>query len=45
MIKIEKDAIKLADKIARGFMSFFGIVIFANLLLMIGAQIINYLIR
>ena len=44
-MKIEKDAVKLADKIARGFMSFFGIVIFANALLMVGAQIINYLLR
>lgn len=42
---IQKDAIKLAEKLGRGFMSFFGIVIFANLLLMVGAQIINYLLR
>jgi len=44
-MKIEKDSIKLADKIARGFMSFFSIVIFANLLLMVSAQIVNYLLR
>lgn len=44
-MKIQRDAIELAEKLAKGFMSFFGIVIFANLLLMIGAQIINYLLR
>jgi hypothetical protein len=44
-MKIQRDAIELADKLIRGFMSFFGIVIFANLLLMVGAQIVNYLLR
>ncbi len=44
-MKIQRDATELAEKLAKGFMSFFGIVIFANLLLMIGAQIINYLLR
>lgn len=44
-MKIQKDAIELAEKLARGFMSFFGIVIFANLLLLVGAQIVNYLLR
>lgn len=44
-MKIQRDAIELADKLIRGFMSFFGIVIFANILLMIVAQIINYLLR
>jgi hypothetical protein len=44
-MKIEKDAVRLADKIARVFMSFFSIVIFANLLLMVGAQIVNYLLQ
>jgi nitrogen fixation protein FixH len=45
MMKIEKDAVRLFDKLLNGILSFFGIVIFANILLMIGAQIINYLIR
>ena len=44
-MKIQRDAIELAEKLTKGFMSLFGIVIFANLLLMIGAQIINYLLR
>jgi hypothetical protein len=44
-MKIQRDAIELVDKLIRGFMSFFGIVIFANLLLMVGAQIVNYLLR
>jgi len=44
-MKIEEDAIKFADKMVRVFMSFFSIVIFVNILLMIVAQIINYLLR
>jgi hypothetical protein len=44
-MKIEKDAVRLFDKIVNVFMSFGGIVIFANLILMLGAQIVNYLLR
>jgi hypothetical protein len=44
-MKIQRDAIELVDKLIRVFMSFFGIVIFANILLMIVAQIINHLMR
>jgi hypothetical protein len=44
-MKIEKDLLKLLDKIAIGFMSFFGIVIFVNALLLVGAQIVNHLLK
>jgi hypothetical protein len=44
-MKIQEDAIRLFEKIVTGFMSFLGIVIFVNVLLMFGAQIINHLLK
>ena len=40
-MKIDRDAIVLAKKLARGFISFFGIVIFANVLIILLVRIIR----
>ena len=40
-MKIDRDAIVLAKKLARGFISFFGIVIFANVLIILVVRIIR----
>ena len=41
IMKIDRDAIVLAKKLARGFISFFGIVIFANVLIILVVRIIR----
>jgi hypothetical protein len=40
-MKIDRDAVLLAMKLARGFISFFGIVIFANVLIILVVRIIR----
>ena len=40
-MKIDRDAVLLAKKLARGFISFFGIVIFANVLIILAIRIIR----
>jgi hypothetical protein len=40
-MKIDRDAVLLAKKLARGFISFFGIVIFANVLIILLVRIIR----
>lgn len=40
-MKIDRDAVLLARKLARGFISFFGIVIFANVLIILVVRIIR----
>ena len=41
IMKIDRDAVLLARKLARGFISFFGIVIFANVLIILVVRIIR----
>jgi hypothetical protein len=40
-MKIDRDAVLLAKKLARGFISFSGIVIFANVLIILLVRIIR----
>jgi hypothetical protein len=40
-MKIDRDAIVLAKKLSSGFISFFGIVIFANVLIILLVRIIR----
>ena len=41
IMKIDRDAVLLARKLALGFISFFGIVIFANVLIILVVRIIR----